>query len=325
MALLDALFGQRAQAPGAMQQPSGLAGLLDPAVALPMAAGLLGNQGNSQNFANAFGFAAPAFAEQKKLKAQTAKDNQTIEFFRAQAPEYAQMIDAGMPVSQAWETYTKQKFGGTGNATDDMREYEMAKQQGFQGSFMDYQVKMKEAGRQQVNIDTGVKLPSGFRWRDPNNQDLGVEPIPGGPGEQMPAELAARIGLAQDVIKKLDSVEQAAASGELTGPVDWGMGKMGKGRAGELNRELAAGAEALTRMLTGAGMNMAEAQREANLYLPQPWDDAPTLANKVQQLKRRLQGTVEMAGRGRGVEAVQTPQNDGWTDLGNGIRIRRVE
>jgi hypothetical protein len=131
--------------------------------------------------------------------------------------------------------------------------------------------------------------------------------------------------LAQDAIKKLDTVEQAATSGELTGPIDWGMGQMGKGRPGELNRELAAGAEALTRMLTGAGMNIAEAQREANLYLPQVWDDAPTLANKVQQLKRRLQETVSMAGRGRGVEAVQTPQNDGWTDVGNGVRIRRVE
>jgi hypothetical protein len=322
MSLLDFLRPQ-AQVPGAMQQPSGLARLLAPEVALPLAAGLLGNQGNMGNLAAGFGYAAPALQEQKKLQAQTAKDNKTLEFFRAQAPEYAQMIDAGMPISEAWGAYTKQKFG-TGTGTDDMREYDMAKQQGFQGSFMDYQVKMKEAGRQQVNIDTGVKLPSGFRWKNSDNQDLGVEPIPGGPGEQMPSELAARIGLAQDAIKKLDGVEQAASAGQLTGPVDWAMGQVGRGQAGELNRELAAGAEALTRMLTGAGMNMAEAKREANLYLPQPWDDAPTLANKVSQLKRRLQGTVEMAGRGRGVEAVQ-PTNDGWTDVGGGVRIRRVE
>lgn len=322
MSLLD-FFRPQAQAPGAMSQPSGLGRLLAPEVALPLAAGLLSNQGNMGNLALGFGLAAPALQQQKQLQAQTAERNRTVDFFRQNAPEYAAMIEGGMPVGEAWGAYTRQKSGGAG--TDDMREYEMAKQQGFQGSFMDYQIKMKEAGRQQVNIDTGVKLPTGFRWKNPDDQNLGVEPIPGGPATQIPAELAARIGLAQDAITKLDSVEKAASSGELTGPVDWGMGQMGRGRAGELNRELAAGAEALTRMLTGAGMNIAEAQREANLYLPQVWDDSPTLANKVQQLKRRLQETVSMAGRGRGVEAVQTPQNDGWTDLGNGVRIRRMD
>lgn len=44
------------------------------------------------------------------------------------------------------------RYGG-GKATDDMREYELARRQGFQGSFVDYQKMMKEAGRQQINID----------------------------------------------------------------------------------------------------------------------------------------------------------------------------
>lgn len=321
MSLLDFLRPQ-AQVAG---QPSGLSRLLAPEVALPLAAGLLGNQGNSQNLAQGFALATPGLARQNELRAQTAESNKTWDWLSQNAPEFGALRDSGMSGSEALGLYAQQRYKPGAAGTDDMREYEMAKQQGFQGTFMDYQVKMKEAGRQQVNIDTGVKLPSGFRWKDVNNQDLGVEPIPGGPGEQMPSELAARIGLAQDAIKKLDGVEQAASAGQLTGPVDWAMGQVGRGQAGELNRELAAGAEALTRMLTGAGMNLAEAKREANLYLPQAWDDAPTLANKVSQLKRRLQGTVEMAGRGRGVNAVQTPANDGWTDVGGGVRIRRVE
>lgn len=107
MSLLQNLFGMQAQTAG---QPSGLGRILAPEVALPLAAGLLGNQGNSQNFATGFALAAPGLAQQKELQAQTARDNKTLEFFRAQAPEYAQMIEAGMPVSEAWNTYTQRKF-----------------------------------------------------------------------------------------------------------------------------------------------------------------------------------------------------------------------
>lgn len=336
--ILDAWQGLRAQSPGmgAGMEMNPLQRLLQPEIALPMAAALMGNQGNATNFGNAFGTLGQSLQAQKQQQAELARQNQTLEFLRRSAPDLAQLAEqGGMPMDQVWRLYTEQRTAQKGpNPTDDMREYDIARQQGFDGSFMDYMVKMKEAGRQQVNIDTGVKLPSGFRWKDPANQDIGVEPIPGGPGEQMPSELAARIGLAQDAITRLDAVEQAAGAGDMTGLVDWGLGKAGIGTAGELNRELAAGAEALTRMLTGAGMNMAEAAREANLYLPQPWDTASALSNKVSQLKRRLTATIDMAGRGRGVDPVQAPaaqpmQNpadqSGWRDVAPGVRVRRLE
>lgn len=107
MSLLDFLRPQGAQAPGAMSQPSGLQRLLAPEVALPMAAALMGNQGNMQNLGNAFAMGGQGLAQQKELQAQTAKENQTYEFFKTQAPEYAQMIDAGMPVSMAWQEYNQ--------------------------------------------------------------------------------------------------------------------------------------------------------------------------------------------------------------------------
>lgn len=318
---------QQAQMPGGLGQADPMSGMgplqrlqymrqNNPEALMGLAAGMM--QGN---LGSGLAMAGDQMAAHREAftKRQDAlrKENMTKRWL---------MTNKGLSDEEATMAMSNPEILGTylqsqkSNLTDDQREYEMARQQGFEGSFMDYQVKMKEAGRNQVNIDTGVKLPSGFRWIDPQKQELGVEPIPGGPGEQMPSELAARIGLAQDAIGKLDRVEQAAASGDLTGPVDWAMGQAGKGEPGELNRELAAGAEALTRMLTGAGMNIAEAQREANLYLPRPWDDAPTLANKVAQLKRRLQSTIEMAGRGRGIER---PQSDGWQDVGGGVRIRR--
>jgi hypothetical protein len=107
MGLLDALFGTQAQAPGATQQPSGLQQLFQPETAMPIAAALLGNQGNAQNFGN-------AFAAYGTAKAQTAKQNKTMDFFNKNAPEYAQMVQAGMPVEEAWKSYTQQKYAQKG-------------------------------------------------------------------------------------------------------------------------------------------------------------------------------------------------------------------
>jgi hypothetical protein len=110
MSLLDFLRPQGAQMPGMARQPSGLARILQPEVALPMAAALLGNQGNMQNFGNAFGAAGPALTQQKELQAQTAAQNKTVDFFKQNAPEYGAMIDAGMPVNEAWQLYTQQRY-----------------------------------------------------------------------------------------------------------------------------------------------------------------------------------------------------------------------
>jgi hypothetical protein len=313
--------GQQSQGGGLLQR------LLDPSFALPMAAGLMGNQGNAANIGQGFANAAPFMALAKQQRENRAQTNKTLAFLQGKDPELAAAVEAGaLSPTDAYRTYMDRQRPAKSNLTDDQREYQMAKEQGFDGSFMEYLVKMKEAGRQQVNIDTGVKLPSGYRWKDPNNQDGGVEPIPGGPATQMPAELAARIGLAKDALTKLDRVEQSARSGQMTGIYDWGMGQLGRGEQGELTRELKAGAEALTRMLTGAGMNMAEVSREVQMYLPAVQDDAETLANKVSQLKRRLQSTIDMAGRGRGLDpAAPAPSSDdGWQDLGGGVRIRRM-
>lgn len=191
--------------------------------------------------------------------------------------------------------------------TSDMKEYAFARSQGFKGTFEEYVRRMKEAGRTQVNVDTGVKLPSGYQWVDPQDQSKGVRPIPGGPAEAIAAETAGRIGLANDALPQLGAAEQAARQGDLTGPVDYFYGRMGWGKQGELVRELTAGSEALTRMLTGAGMNMSEAQREVDLYLPSPTDRAEDLTSKIQQLQRRLEEVSRTVKLGRGGSSADAP------------------
>lgn len=269
----------------------GLKALLDPGTALPVAAALMGGQGNQANFANALGALGPAMQQ-----------NRTLNFLRQQYPDLAAQVDAGLPLGEAFRMVQEERrLKAQGPSyTDDQREYQMARDQGFGGSFMDYQVKMKEAGRNQVNIDTGVKLPPGFRWKDPNNQDIGVEPIPGGPGEQIPGELAARVGMADEFLKQLPNLKTQVKSGMVTGPVDRTAGLWGYGDSGAVYQQIQSGVDVLQRLLTGAGMNQMEASQYAQRYLPTYADDATTMLGKLDRLERELIATRDTAMRGRG-------------------------
>ncbi len=184
--------------------------------------------------------------------------------------------------------------------TSDQREFQQAKADGFTGNFMDYQIKMKEAGRQQVNIDTGEKLPQGFRWKDPNKRELGVEPIPGGPATQIPGELAARVGMSESFQGDAPGLRERLQSGDMTGPVDTTLAQFGIGDRGQTYRQIQSGVDALTRLLTGAGMNNAEAKAYAERYLPGYRDTPESAVQKLDQLSKELESAKSMAMRGRG-------------------------
>lgn len=187
-----------------------------------------------------------------------------------------------------------------GKLTSDQREYQQAKADGFTGSFMDYQIKMKEAGRNQVNIDTGEKLPQGFRWKDPNKRELGVEPIPGGPATQIPGELAARVGMSESFQGDAPDLRERLQSGDMTGPLDTTLAQWGIGDRGQTYRQIQSGVDALTRLLTGAGMNIAEAKAYSERYLPGYRDTPESAVQKLDQLSKELESAKSMAMRGRG-------------------------
>lgn len=151
--------------------------LLAPEVAMPMAQALMGNQGNAANFGNAFGAYGQA-------QAQTAGRNKTLDYFRQNAPEFAAMVEAGMPVNEAWGTYTKQRYAQGPKPTSGMQEYDLAREQGFDGSFLDYQTALKKAGAGSTNVTVGGgrfgTIPQGYELIDgPNGASLRA--IPGGP------------------------------------------------------------------------------------------------------------------------------------------------
>lgn len=148
--------------------------------------------------------------------------------------------------------------------------------------------------------------PSGYKWIDPENPNAGMAPIPGGPGEKVDAEVAGRLGLARSFLGQLPEIRKRVEAGEITGPIDAGMAKLGMGGPGEIRRQMDSGAEALLRMLTGAGMNQEEAREYTRRYRFDPTDKSTTVLSKINQLERELNSVGETVGKGRG----------GWTPPG---------
>lgn len=142
--------------------------------------------------------------------------------------------------------------------------------------------------------------PSGYKWVDPENPNAGMTPIPGGPGEKVDAEVAGRLGLARSFLGQLPDIRKRVEAGEITGPLDAGMAKLGMGGPGEIRRQMDSGAEALLRMLTGAGMNMEEAKEYTRRYRFDPTDNSKTVGSKLNQLERELNSVGETVGKGRG-------------------------
>jgi hypothetical protein len=192
--------------------------------------------------------------------------------------------------------------------------YLNAKAEGYQGDWMQYQADTKAAG---VTVNTGdYKVPAGYQPVDPNNPDAGVEPIPGGPGEQLPAELAARIGLTNSFLSQAPAIKQRLNKGGATGI--WDRSRAGWDDSSEqaaLYRQIESGADALTRMLTGAGMRIDEAQTYSRRYLPTYTDDNVSAAKKLDQLVQELKSMKEQALRGRG-GTDEPSQNDDPLGLG---------
>lgn len=145
--------------------------------------------------------------------------------------------------------------------------------------------------------------PSGFEWTDETYSEL--KPIKGGPGSQIPAELAARLGLAQSFLEKdtgdiRKTIEEEFGGNLLQQAQSRFALSTGSFDEGQMYRRFQSGSDALQRMLTGAGMQASEAANYANRYLPSPMDTKATMLSKLDGLERDLKATLEKATQGRG-------------------------
>lgn len=78
----------------------------------------------------------------------------------------------------------------TPELTDNMREYEAARKQGFAGSFMDFILEVKKAGAKSGNLpeqsNLGTTPPRYRAVQDPKTGGWITSPVPGGPAETAP-------------------------------------------------------------------------------------------------------------------------------------------
>jgi hypothetical protein len=228
-----------------------------------------------------------------------------------------------------------QREQGNANRTFSFREQQAAREQGNTERELAIKEKMLTSGKLpagfESNPEGGLRpiaggpadpkykrtvtdkqnAPAGYKWADPNDQEAGLVAIPGGPGEKISAEVAARVGLAKSFIGQLDDYKDVEGNdqkglrarikaGEATGLFDGPMGAANVGEPGSIRRKISSGAEALLRNLTGAGMNIDEAKKYVSRYEPQWNDSAKTLLDKVNQLERELRSVTDTVGKGRG-------------------------
>jgi len=174
--------------------------------------------------------------------------------------------------------------------TDDIREYEYARGQGFQGTFPQFLQAKKGTSN----------APSGYTY----GPDGKLAPIPGGPqdpdrdiNDPLPGEIGARFGLANEYFKRFGRIESDLTSKDprAVGPID----SLGFGQSGAIQRDMKLGSEAMIRMLTGAGMSKEEAENEVRQYLPAPNDNAATVLDKQYRLRSALRSMQREALQGR--------------------------
>lgn len=161
----------------------------------------------------------------------------------------------------------REKMAQPDKPSADLQEYEYAKQQGFTGSFVDYQTALKKAGATNVNVGDGQKLTEG------QSKDIGFY---------------ARGSAAN---RDLAPLEKSLT--ELGGAVAGKAGLAGNyAKNPAYRRAERAGREFLAVILrkdTGAAVTPDEMNTYAPMYLPQPGDDAQTLADKKEARSRALQ------------------------------------
>lgn len=172
---------------------------------------------------------------------------------------------------------------------------------------------------------TRREVPAGFE-ANPDSPG-GFRPIGGGPqdpkylaerkaaeasaaGEKaLPAELGARVALAQSFLDGVPTLREQVKSGGVTGIWDATVARSGYGDQGEILRRIRSGSEAIIRNLTGAGMNQEEARARVAQYEPAVGDNAETVTRKLDMLTEQLQRIEAEAYRGRGIPANRRGKN----------------
>lgn len=253
---------------------------------LALAGGFAGAPSIGTGMRRAFSAAAPASVIDKQLQTAKQTRNETVEWLKRRGMSEADARTlAANPTLLANALKKPDVPAGYRLARDGNLEF-------IPGGPADPAVKRAQGDRQNA--------PPGYAWVDPENPKAGLQAIPGGPAEKVDSQVAARLGLAESFLGQLPQIRGRLAAGDATGPLDALQAKFGVGAPGELRRQIESGSEALLRNLTGAGMNMTEAEKYVKRYELEATDTIGSITSKMNQLERELKFTMEAVRRGRG-------------------------
>lgn len=290
---------------------------------------------------------------QRDMEMQAQQRGQTYDFFAQNAPEYAAMIDAGLPVQTAWSEYVKSRGGGERqglmNAGDGMiydpnsGEWLTAPNRAARPPQIEtfYDETSGQPYNAQWNAETGswdrvggVKAPSGMSIT--TNPDGTVSVTQGSTGggkmtEQNSKDMvyAKRAAGALPIIDKMG--DALTSAGEAVGGSVPAVGNYLK--SPEYQQAEQAGKEFLQAILrkdTGAAITAQEVNEYGTVYLPRPGDSQQVLAQKKESRRRALEALalgippdLILRLEQTGVEIPKGSDGGGWQDMGNGVRIRK--
>ena len=208
-------------------------------------------------------------ARQSAKQAQTK--NKTLQFLQNSNPELAQMVEMGaLTPNEAVKIDYQQRQGAKVEPTAGMREYDFAKSQGYDGSFMDFQIDRRKAGATQINMPgqpTMGAIPQGFEAiKDPETGTHTMRRIPGGPEDQTAsqeakvAQDAQKAAIASRSIEDIKSKLQTGGMFDLpeAGIVGSRLANMG------LNQEAVDVKNALASLQSIVSFDRLQAMREAS-------------------------------------------------------------
>lgn len=289
---------------------------------------------------------------QRDMEMQAQQRGQTYDFFAQNAPEYAAMIDAGLPVQTAWSEYVKSRGGGERqglmNAGDGMiydpnsGEWLTAPNRAARPPQVEtfYDEATGQPYNAQWNAESGtwervggVKAPSGMSIT--TNPDGTVSVTQGPTGGKMTEANSKDMVYATRAAGALPTIDQMGDSltslGETVGGNAPVVGNYMK--SPEFQQAEQAGKEFLQAILrkdTGAAITKQEVDEYGSVYLPRPGDSPEVLAQKKASRQRALRALAAgipadlmLRLEQSGVEIPGATSEGGWVDRGNGVRIRK--
>lgn len=244
---------------------------MTPEVRTALGMGLLSGGDASQQWANGAQALGGAVNNQRQTRQDAAKINKTLDFLKGVNPELAQAVEAGaLSAGDAYGQHLRAQTPKT--LPSGLQEYEYAKQQGFDGSFMDYKQRLSKASATNVNVNTASKvgtIPQGYQlMEDPQSGTYSMSPISGGPedmsekAKKQQAQDGQKATIARQSIADIKRIVDQGGGGIAdlpeTGIVGGALAKMG------INQEAVDVKRKLENLQSIVAFDRLQAMREAS-------------------------------------------------------------